>query len=92
MSWLYLIDIGNEGQAEPPIPPSTHLFFCRKLREYSAHSYWLTAEPCENRQPTSIGRQAEKTGNLPLFVDIRIIEGYQRILYPVSRAYTGCGR
>ncbi len=63
-------------------------FLCRKLREYSARSYWSTAEPCDNRQRTSIGRQAEKTGNLLLFVDSQIIEGSQRILYPVSRAYT----
>jgi hypothetical protein len=34
------------------------------------------AEPCDNRQRTSIGRQAEKTGSLLLFADSRIIEGF----------------
>ena len=70
------------------LPSPTNLFFCRKLREYSARSYWSTAERCDNRQRTSIGRHAERTGNLLLFVDRRIIEGYQRVLYPVNRAYT----
>ncbi len=68
--------------------PTTHLFFCQKLREYSARSYWSTAEPCENWQPTSIYRHAERTGIPLLFVDRRIIEGFQQISYPVSRAYT----
>ena len=75
-----------ECNTHPPSP--TYLFFCRKLREYSACSYWSTAERCDNRQRTSIGRHAERTGNLLLFVDRRIIEGYQRVLYPVNRAYT----
>ncbi len=46
-------------------PPPT--FFCRKLREYSARSYWSTAERCENRQPASIGLQAERTCSPLLF-------------------------
>jgi hypothetical protein len=78
-----------ECNTHPPSP--THLFFCRKLkklREYSARSYWSMAERCDNRQRNSIGRQAEKIGNLLLFVNNRIIEGSQWILYPVSRAYT----
>ncbi len=87
-SLLYLININNEGRSEYTPPPSpTHLLFCWKLREYSARSYWSTAEPCENRQPTSIGRHAERTGNPLLYVDKQIIEGLQGISYPV-RAYT----
>ncbi len=65
---LYLIHIGNEGRVKYS-PPPAHLFFCRKLREYSARSYWSTAKRCENRQRTSIGRHAERTGNPILFVD-----------------------
>jgi hypothetical protein len=37
---------------------------------------------------TSIGRHAERTGNPLLFVNRLIIEAFQRISYPVSRAYT----
>ncbi len=88
-SWLYLIDISNEGRSEYTPPPSpTHLLFCWKLRKFLVRSYWSTAEPCENWQPTSIGRHAERTGNPLLFVDRQIIEGLQGISYPVSRAYT----
>ncbi len=58
------------------------------LFSFLAVSYWSTAERCDNRQHTSIGRHAERTGNLLLFVDRRIIEGYQRVLHPVNRAYT----
>jgi hypothetical protein len=68
-SCLYIIDIGNEGRVEYSPPSPTNLFFCRKLREYSARSYWSTAKPYENQQCTSIGRHAERTGNPLLFVD-----------------------
>ena len=55
----------RECNSHPLPPPPT----CRKLREYSACSYWSTAERCENRQPASIGRQAERTGSRLLFFD-----------------------
>jgi hypothetical protein len=42
----------------------------------------------DGRQPTSIGRHAERTGNLLQFVDRQINEGCQGISYPVTRAYT----
>ncbi len=64
--WLW----GASVILTPPSP--THLFSCRKLREYSARSYWSTAERCDNRQRTSIGRHAERSGNLLLFVDRRM--------------------
>jgi hypothetical protein len=66
----------------PPHPP----VFLPK--EYSARSYWSTAEPYENRQPTSIGRHGERSGNTLLFVDRRIIEGCKGISYPVTKACT----
>ncbi len=54
----------------------------------SLSSFVHAAKPRENRQLTCIGRHAERTGNPLLFVDRRIIEGFQQISYPVSRAYT----
>ncbi len=45
----------------------------RALRQPATHFYWSTGG---------------ETGNLLLFDDSQNIEGSQRILYPVSRAYT----
>jgi hypothetical protein len=72
-------------------PPTHPLFFCRKLRGHSAHSYWSTA-----------ARVSRTGGPFPL-VDRRrqpvarfywspdreddSDEGSRRYSYPVSRAY-----
>ncbi len=74
-SWLYLIDINNEGRSEytPPLPHPpvvllkvTRIFGPlllvdgRALRELATNFYWSTCG--ENRQHASICRQADHWG------------------------------
>ncbi len=56
----------------------------RALGEPATRFYWSTGG---GRRPASIGRQAERTGSPLPFGDRRIIDGSERISYPVSRAY-----
>ncbi len=61
-------------------PPSHPPVFLRKVTRIFGPL--LLAEPSKNRQPTSIGRHAEKTSNPFLFVDRQIIWGVSGDLIP----------
>ncbi len=52
---LFILNWYGKWRASVILTPHP-LFFLRKLPEYSACSYWSTAEHCENRQLDSIGQ------------------------------------
>ncbi len=86
-SYLYLIDMGYKGQVQDSPQSSFSLEFSARISRTYGQILLVDSREGENRQPASIGRQAEKVSSPLLFVDRRIIEKCQRISYPESRAY-----